>query len=67
MIKEAMQSSGANATKKHLEEIYVPCFYWVDRMWGVSQSVAVILLVINKMVWSEGVTKEKPAQQSFSF
>ena len=29
MIKEAMRSSGANATRKHLEKrlLYVPCFY----------------------------------------
>ena len=80
MIKEAMRSSGANATIKHLEEISLCAMFLlnfakrVDRMFGVTQSVAHTVRDsigdITKMVSylrSEGVTKEKPAQQQHSF
>ena len=84
MIKEAMRSSGANATKKHLEEVSLCAMFLltfakrVDRMLGVSQSVAHSIRDstsdIKKMVsylQSEGVTKEilqpDQQQQSFSF
>lgn len=75
-----MRSSGANATKKHLEEISLCAMFLltfakrVDRMLSVSQSVAHTVRDstgdIKKMVSylrGEGVTKEKPAQQQQSF
>ena len=77
-----MRSSGANATKKHLEEVSLCAMFLltfakrVNRMLGVSQSVAHTIREstsdINKMVSylrSEGVTKEvlQPAQQQQSF
>ena len=82
MIKEAMRSSGANATRKHLEEVSLCAMFLltfakrVYRMLDVSQSVAHTVRDstsdMKKMISylrNEGVTKEvlQPAQQQQSF
>ena len=79
-MKEAMWSSGLNATKKHLEEVSVCTMFLltfakrVDRMLGVAHSIRDSTGNVEKMglyLQSKGVTKEilqlGQRQQSFSF
>ena len=77
MIKETMRASGANSTRKHMEDVSLCALFLmdvakrVDRMFGVSQSVAHTTRDakkdINKMVvhlLGEKVTTEVMQRQS---
>lgn len=80
MIKEAMRASGANATKKHLEEISLCALMLmntakkVDQMYGATQSASHTtrdatgdIGKIAHYLLSEGVTKEQEGSEGPAF